>query len=135
MLRLPYWRNHHHFFFLIVRHTAPPYTFFAPKLFVFAATHDKTFRQNARFFLLPPPITKHVVTIVLPIAPCQNGTSIMQNPAAVEVSMERKVEAMVTQQFLFLMSNVVSKRWSSRTTADKIRAIKVRRSPTSLEAN
>ena len=41
--------------------------------------------------------------------------------------MERKVEAMVTQQFLFLMSNVVSKRWSSRTTADKITAIKVSR--------
>lgn len=39
--------------------------------------------------------------------------------------MERKVEAMVTQQFLFLMSNVVSKRWSSRTTQDKIRAIQV----------
>lgn len=39
--------------------------------------------------------------------------------------MERKVEAMVTQQFLFLMSNVVSKRWSSRTTEDKIRAIQV----------
>lgn len=39
--------------------------------------------------------------------------------------MERKVESMVTQQFLFLMSNVVSKRWSSRTTTDKIRAIKV----------
>lgn len=45
--------------------------------------------------------------------------------ATVEVSMESKVETMVTQQFLFLMSNVVSKRWSSRTTKDKIRAIKV----------
>lgn len=43
----------------------------------------------------------------------------------VEVSMERKVESMVTNQFLFLMSNVVSKRWSSRTTKDKIRAIQV----------
>lgn len=42
-----------------------------------------------------------------------------------EVSMERKVESMVTSQFLFLMSNVVSKRWSSRTTKDKIRAIQV----------
>lgn len=39
--------------------------------------------------------------------------------------MERKVESMVTQQFLFLMSNVVSKRWSIRTTEDKIRAIQV----------
>lgn len=46
--------------------------------------------------------------------------------ADVDVSMERKVESMVTQQFLFLMSNVVSKRWSSRTTRDKIRAIQVR---------
>ena len=46
--------------------------------------------------------------------------------APASVTMERKVEAMVTQHFLFLMSNVVSKRWSSRSTEDKIRAIQVR---------
>ncbi|CAM9697582.1 unnamed protein product, partial [Sphacelaria rigidula] len=84
---------------------------------------DATGRDGAGDEIVASPPSKKSRSVKR--SPKRGEAAVGESASKAKASMERKVEAMVTQQFLFLMSNVVSKRWSSRTTEDKIRAIQV----------